>query len=143
MNDSELKKLDAVLKDLELQWKDHWHMRDQTWRTLTYSAAIFAGVIGLRFNAADELILMTGYIAVMIASFFGVIVAAHHRTRQGQKFSIISKYEELLELDEHKSEFLVERRPLLNKMFSVVFIVLVHACFGAIGLVLLVDELAT
>jgi len=36
---------DAMLKDLELQWQDHFHMRDQTWKALHNAALLFVGVI--------------------------------------------------------------------------------------------------
>jgi hypothetical protein len=41
---------EAIIKDLELQWKDHFHMRDQTWKTLTNSTLFFFGIVGLEIK---------------------------------------------------------------------------------------------
>lgn len=74
---------DIYLKDMEIQWNDHFHMRDQTWKTLQYTIAIFLGVVGLQFKEGiDQNVLMTGKLALLATSVLGFVVALHHRNRQ-------------------------------------------------------------
>lgn len=90
---------EIFLKDMELQWNDHFHMRDQTWKTLQYTIAIFIGVVGLQYNEGiDQNILLISKIALLATSILGFIVALHHRSRQNLKFDLIEFYEEQLEL---------------------------------------------
>lgn len=93
----ELKQI--MLKDLEIQWSDHFHMRDQTWKTLQYTILFFLGAVGLEFKEGiDILIMRSAYIAVGITSLLGVIIALHHRRRQKEKFDIIKRFEDKLEI---------------------------------------------
>ena len=106
---------DIFLKDMESQWNDHFHMRDQTWKTLQYTILIFLGVVALDFKGnIDPDILQFGYVAVLVTSALGLIVAFHHRNRQKLKFELILFYEEKLGLTplidpilkRHKSGFI-------------------------------------
>lgn len=90
---------DAIARDLQTQWQDHFHMRDQTWKVLQYSILFFLGVIGLEIKAVDKVFLILSYGAVLCTSAFGVVIAVHHRRRQNEKFEIIRIYERELGLD--------------------------------------------
>ena len=89
---------DAILKDLEIQWKDHHHMRDQTWKTLTNSLLLFLGVVGLELKGIDNTVMILAYILVLVAGLFGFFVSLHHRLRQKEKFAYIRKYQDILGL---------------------------------------------
>jgi hypothetical protein len=93
-------KKDIILKSMEIEWSDHFHMRDQTWKTLQYSIFFFLGVVGLEIKDIEKTFLRPAYIAVMITSFLGFWVALHHRRRQKEKFAMIKIFEEELELRE-------------------------------------------
>ena len=104
MND----KAKSISSDLQIQWQDHFHMRNQTWKVLQYSILFFVGVIGLEIKSVDSIILILAHLAVMLTSTFGVIIALHHRRRQKEKFDIIKIYEHELGLD-------VMIKPVLEK----------------------------
>ena len=90
---------EIYLKDMEIQWNDHFHMRDQTWKTLQYTIAIFLGVVGLQFKEGiDPNILLIAKSALLVTSLLGLIIALHHRIRQRLKFDLINFYEEKLGL---------------------------------------------
>ena len=89
----------AILSNLQTQWQDHFHMRDQTWKVLQYSILFFLGVVGLEIKRVDAIYLVLAYMAVFVTSSFGFIIALHHRRRQKEKFAIIAAYERELGID--------------------------------------------
>ncbi len=91
---------EIISSDLQTQWQDHFHMRDQTWKVLQYSILFFLGVVGLEIELEDKNFLIPAYFAVLLTSVFGVIIALHHRRRQKEKFKIISIYEQQLGLQD-------------------------------------------
>ena len=97
--DSMNERTEAVARDLQTQWQDHFHMRDQTWKVLQYSILFFIGVVGLEIKPVDKTFLVPAYLAVLCTTAFGVVVALHHRRRQKEKFRIIQIYERELGLD--------------------------------------------
>ena len=99
---------EAIIKDLELQWKDHFHMRDQTWKTLTNSVLFFLGIVGLEIKGVGNFVMIPAYFALILISLFGYGIASHHRVRQQQKHDIITKYEQLLGLYELKEIIIQE-----------------------------------
>lgn len=90
----------AISSDLETQWQDHFHMRDQTWKVLQYSILFFLGVVGLEIKGEHKDLLIVAYVALLVTSVFGFLVALHHRRRQNEKFEIIKIYETELGLYE-------------------------------------------
>lgn len=91
---------EIISNNLQTQWQDHFHMRDQTWKVLQYSILFFLGVVGLEIELDDKTFLIPAYLAVLLTSAFGVIIALHHRRRQKEKFEIISIYEQQLGLQD-------------------------------------------
>lgn len=63
----------AILSNLQTQWQDHFHMRDQTWKVLQYSILFFLGVVGLEIKRIDAIYLVLAYLAVFVTSAFGFI----------------------------------------------------------------------
>lgn len=91
---------ETISSDLQTQWQDHFHMRDQTWKVLQYSILFFLGVVGLEIKGeVHSIVLLVSYIAVLVTSLMGCLVAIHHRHRQEEKFDIIKIYEHELGLD--------------------------------------------
>jgi hypothetical protein len=89
----------AIASNLQTQWQDHFHMRDQTWKVLQYSILFFLGVVGLEIKQVDTIYLMLAYAAVFLTSGFGVVIALHHRRRQKEKFEIIAALEHEIGID--------------------------------------------
>ena len=89
----------AISSNLQTQWQDHFHMRDQTWKVLQYSILFFIGVVGLEIKKVDTVYLILAYAAVFLTSAFGVVIALHHRRRQEEKFEIIAAHERELGID--------------------------------------------
>jgi len=79
---------EVYLKYLEMQWNDHFHMRNQTWKTLTYTAVFFIGIVGLEIKVANDFVMICLYSLLMIVMVFGWSTASHHRVRQKGKFAL-------------------------------------------------------
>lgn len=95
----------TILKDLEFQWADHRHMRDQTWKILGSNIALFSALLAFIPQKPDSFMLITAGLVVCAFSAFGGATTVHHRHRQRQKFKIITLYEKKLGLYELKKEF--------------------------------------
>lgn len=132
---------DVILKDLTLQWQDHFHMRDQTWKTLTNSALFFLGVVGLEIKGVADLVMIPAYIILIVTTAFGWTVAAHHRIRQKQKFEFIRLYEQELDLLDMKQPIIERadsRRGILGHIFTARYIEAMHVAIGLVAAFLLV-----
>ncbi|MDX1813066.1 MAG: hypothetical protein R3240_14015 [Gammaproteobacteria bacterium] len=127
---------DAIKKDLELQWSDHFHMRDQTWKTLTNSILFFLGVIGIQFNVNEKFVLVAANFALVITAFIGWSVAHHHRDRQNEKFKIIQKYEEMLGLYSLKHDVLHNAKRGIIHTALFIEVMQLALCFIGITLIL-------
>ena len=133
-----------MLRDLDIQWRDHLHMRDQTWKTVTASVLLFLGIVGLEFKEVGDLVMVPAYLLVALMAFVGWAVASHHRLRQKQKFAIITIYEKELGIFELKRKILEEAKEtdgLASKVFTAGFIRAVHICIGIVALLLLARRL--
>jgi hypothetical protein len=56
-------------------------MRDQTWRTVTNSALIFLGVVGLEVYRVPNAIMIPAYCGLILLAYYGRLVAVHHLWR--------------------------------------------------------------
>lgn len=132
---------DAMLKDLDIQWRDHFHMRDQTWKTLAYSALFFIGIVGLDLKGHPDSVMIPAYAVVLVVALFGFVVASHHRTRQDQKFEIIEIYERELGIYAYKKGVLSREETFAGKVFTGGFIKLVQLSIAVVAIVLLINRL--
>jgi hypothetical protein len=135
---------EAMCRDLDIQWRDHWHMRDQTWKTVNNSLLLFLGVIGLELRGIGNLVMVPAYLIVLMMALLGFSVARHHRVRQAQKFRIIRKYEEDLGIYEKKTSILetADAGTKLAKVFTGRFIQAIHLSFGLVSILLLLRRLS-
>ena len=132
----------AISSDLQSQWQDHFHMRDQTWRVLQYSILFLLGVIGLEIKEIDRLFLASAYVAVIVTSAFGLVIAVHHRRRQKEKFDIIKRYEHELGLDELIEPVIAQsRKTLTGRANTSTYIVVMQAAIFFVSVLLLVRVL--
>ena len=142
MKDNEMK--DAMIKDLEIQWKDHFHMRDQTWKTLSNSVLVFLGIVGLEIKNVGDIVMIPSYLVLIFIASIGWAVAAHHRVRQRQKFSFIQNYEEQLGLFDLKREIIEKadkESGLPGKIFTARFIEITQCGIIIIALFLLIKRI--
>jgi hypothetical protein len=139
--DSNLK--DAMLKDLELQWKDHHHMRDQAFKALTNSVLVFLGVVGLEIKDVGNIVMIPSYCVLIFIALIGLIVAAHLRIRQGQKFLFIGIYEKELGLFQFKEESIKKEQGILGpfKIFTTRLIETLQGGLMVIAFFLLINRI--
>lgn len=142
MGEKNMPSNEVLLKDLELQWKDHFHMRDQTWKTLTNTSLFFLGTVGLEIKEVGKLVMIVAYASLILATLFGIFVARQHRIRQGQKFAFIEKYEKLLGLYGIKESTITAKE--YNKGFSKFlvarFIEMMEFCILVVAIFLLIRK---
>ena len=132
----------AISNDLQTQWQDHFHMRDQTWKVLQYSILFFLGVVGLEIKSVDKSILVLAYIAVLVTSIFGVIIAVHHRQRQKEKFRIIMIYEQELGLSKLIKPVLDDaHKPVAGRINTSTYIVVMQLALALLAFLMLMKKL--
>lgn len=95
-----LKKADpeSIRLAMELAWRDHHHMREQTWRALQVEAALAAGLVGIDWQIQNIYVTVAAGTLVMLASIYGVLITFHHRRGEIRKFTHIVNCEEALGL---------------------------------------------
>ena len=95
-----LKKADpeSIRLAMDLAWRDHHHMREQTWRALQIEAALAVGLVGIDWQIQNINITVSAGVLVVIASIFGILITLHHRRGEIRKFTHIINYEEALGL---------------------------------------------
>lgn len=76
-------KTTVISSNLQTQWQDHFHMRDQTWKVLQYSILFFLGVVGLEIKQVDTFYLVIAYAALFLTSAFGVIIHRSSKDSEG------------------------------------------------------------
>lgn len=132
----------AILKDLELQWKDHQHMRDQTWKTLASTIGLLLAAVGIALRKPGGVVMVSAYLVVMFSALLGWATATHHRLRQHQKFEIISIYEKelgLLELKKRVLDVGDSKAGIASKVFTANFIGYVQLAIGLVAAVLIIS----
>ena len=118
---------EILSRDLETQWKDHFHMRDQMWKTIQFGILFFIGVIGLDITTKNKIIVVLAYIALFLTSLIGFIVTSHLRKRQKEKFEIIKRIEEKLEIYEIIKDILIRsRESFFGRIDTTYFIRFIH-----------------
>ena len=89
---------ETLRHQLEIQWKDHFQTRQQTWKPLEIQAAILLAVIAADVKLNNLSVLIVFVILLGISTVFGIFVTVHHRKVQIQKFLFIHTIEEKLGL---------------------------------------------
>lgn len=130
----------ALLEDLKLQWADHFHMRDQTWKGLVGTMTVFLGVVGLEAQSLSDAVMFPAYVGVVASAAFGILLTEHHRYRQRQKFQIITRLEEALQIRSVYGDILEKNEPRKG-WYTGGFISVLHAAAGLIGLALIIARL--
>jgi hypothetical protein len=89
---------ESIRLAMDLAWRDHHHMREQTWRALQVEAALAAGLVGIDWQIQNIYVTVATGILVMLASVYGVLITLHHRKGEIRKFTHILNCEEALGL---------------------------------------------
>ena len=132
-----------ISQDLQTQWQDHFHMRDQTWKVLQYSILFFLGIVGLEIKGVDSLVLIAAYVAVVCTALSGLIIAVHHRRRMKEKFEIIKIYERELGLYDLIEPVLKEsKKGITGGVNTTNYIVAMQLAVTLVSVVLLIKRLA-
>jgi hypothetical protein len=89
---------DSIRLAMDLAWRDHHHMREQTWRALQIEAALAVGLVGIDWQIQNISITIAAGVLVVISSIFGVLITLHHRKGEIRKFTHIVNCEQALGL---------------------------------------------
>jgi hypothetical protein len=87
---------ESIRLAMEIAWRDHHHMREQTWRVLQIEAVLAAGLIGVDWQIQNIYATVAAGLLVIIAAIFGVLITLHHRKAERRKFTFINNCEEAL-----------------------------------------------
>jgi hypothetical protein len=96
--------VDSIRLAMDLAWRDHHHMREQTWRALQIEAALAVGLVGVDWQIQNVYVTIAAGILVVVAALFGVLITLHHRKGEIRKFTHIVNCEEALGL--HREDLL-------------------------------------
>jgi hypothetical protein len=95
----------AKLKNLELQWQDHFHVRNQTWKALWISCFFFVVLLGVDWMLNIPSITYVSSIFIALTAISGIQITVRHRNMSELvKFKTISQIEkELGIITDHKA----------------------------------------
>lgn len=115
----------AMMRDA---WADHHHTRDQSWKTVKFAAALFAGMLTLNWTDPglnSEQIIIVG-ICVCMVSIAGACITWHHGKVEYEKRMTILWCEQALGVLQFVPEG--RRKPLEGKRRgrTAKFIILTH-----------------
>jgi hypothetical protein len=95
---------DSIRLAMELAWRDHHHMREQTWRALQMEAALVVGLVGIDWQIQNVYATIAAGVLVLLAAPFGIQITLRHRQGEIRKFTHIINCEEALGL--HREDLL-------------------------------------
>ena len=88
---------EALLKQLEIQWNDHFQTRGQTWKALEISALIAVALVWIDWKINNQLVTLGVALLLAIVALFGMQITLRHRNRvEITKFEIITSLEKSL-----------------------------------------------
>ncbi len=100
---------ETLRQQLDIQWRDHFQTRTQTWWALQIVTAMLVGIIAADFKLNNPLALIPLGGIMFAATAFGIAITIHHRRIQILKFSFIHMLEEKLDL--HKPTYMDKVKP--------------------------------
>jgi hypothetical protein len=89
---------ESIRLAMDLAWRDHHHMREQTWRALQIEAVLVAGLIGIDWQIQNIYATFAAGLLVLIVAPFGIQITLRHRQGEIRKFTHITNCEEALGL---------------------------------------------
>ena len=127
---------------MRIEWEDHWHCRDQTWKTVASVISILAALVSAQLLLKNVFVTTIIGLLSFAASFFGALITIHHRNVERNKFSNIIRFEKFLGLVgddlipedlariprglllKGENEFAKDDEPLRDQIFHVLCLVL-------------------
>ena len=91
---------EALLKQLDLQWQDHFQTRSQTWKALEVSALVAAALVGLEWQIGGGVTIVVAGLLVLVALFGMQITLRHRNVVEITKFKRITVIERQLRVDD-------------------------------------------
>ncbi len=109
------KKVDpeSIRLAMDLAWRDHHHMREQTWRALQMEAVLVAGLVGIDWRIQNIYATIAAGLLVLAVAPFGIQITLRHRQGEIRKFTHIINCEEALGL--HRDDLLPPKTISLPK----------------------------
>ncbi len=87
---------DVLIAILENEWQDHFHTRNQAWKTLDIDAILVVALLGISWQLKNSLATSLAAALLIIAAFFGACITIHHRNVEITKLTHIYHIEEKL-----------------------------------------------
>jgi hypothetical protein len=91
---------EALLKQLDLQWQDHFQTRSQTWKALEVSALVAVALVGLEWQIGGQVTIVVACLLVLVALFGMQITLRHRNMVEITKFRRITAIEKQLKIDD-------------------------------------------
>jgi disulfide bond formation protein DsbB len=97
MDSSELDS-DSIRLALDIAWREHQHVRDQTWKSVQMVALVAVGLVTTDVRLANTTATIIAGVLVVLSGYWGTKIALHHRAYQIEKFTEIQNCERELNL---------------------------------------------
>jgi len=97
MDSTELDK-DSVRQAMDIAWREHQHVRDQTWKSVQMVALFAVGLVTIDVRLASNIATIIAGLLVVLLGYWGTKITLHHRAYQIQKFTEIQNCERELHL---------------------------------------------
>ena len=97
MNENDRDK-ETLRRALDIEWRDHFQTRGQTWKTLEVTALLLLAFVIADRNLDNILAVAILGFLVAAVSITGLVVTVHHRRAQIRKFTHIDRLEDALGL---------------------------------------------
>jgi disulfide bond formation protein DsbB len=89
---------DSVRLALDIAWREHQHVRDQTWKSVQMVALVAVGLVTVDIRLANPVATIIAGLLLVLFGYLGTKITLHHRAYQIQKFTEIQNCERELHL---------------------------------------------
>jgi len=133
---------------MEMEWRDHFQTRAQTWRLLEVEALLAVAVVGLDWRLDNILATCALASLLIVLAFFGALLTLHHRRVEVGKIAHVYAAEEHLGLLRFVPEVKLMKHISWKDAFSlksraVLYVFRIHVLLIVFGLIYLVFRLST
>jgi len=103
----------AALKFMEMEWRDHFQTRAQTWRLLEIEALVAIALVGLdwRLGSTAATVLLASLLVVLAA--FGAQLTYHHRKAEVGKIMHVYNVEKALGIIDKYAPEVTPMKPIV------------------------------
>ncbi len=89
---------ESIRLALDEAWKEHQHVRDQTWKALQMVALLAVGLVTVDLQQQNAVASLTAGLLAFIGGVFSACITVHHRNYECQKFRHIMNLQQALKL---------------------------------------------